>query len=271
MRKLAFVRLLLFFLYFNTAVYSQENSECLNVPYPFTLYKKAFSKERYTLTPNSTNQDSIVLAIYQSDNILYDAGIKGVNVGLMNATKKPIEFTGVYGIPFICQALDSSGSWVDIDNYETSFWNCFGTTFTVEARSEVRALMPCYSGSYATQLRFRVTIDNHHYYSSIFNGSINPQQLGQVVRIQVVSDGVPLAGIRVLTDGEFFNQTNLSGTSTIYVSDHSPTLAIELHGATYPLHWQSGASHILVDLAKKRVYSFHNNAQLGRGARLRLK
>lgn len=80
-------------------------------------------------------------------------------------------------IPFIQEALDSSGNWKPIEYWVN--WSCGNAYRKMSIEPDMRIRYPIrkYKGDLKTKIRVKVKINDTVYYSNTFNGSIYPTQM----------------------------------------------------------------------------------------------
>lgn len=155
-----------------------DKAECLDSPDKFELFNRhiKYSTPEQIKPTDNFIADTIYLKVDLDKNVKYDYLIKGIQVLIINTTDRELTFSDDGVLELFCQAKNNKGDWVDIEGRKMP-WNCWGKTLTLNKQSYYKAVVPCYSGTIQTEMRYRFTVSGQEYYSDKFLGTINEGQI----------------------------------------------------------------------------------------------
>jgi len=170
----------LILLFISSISYGQSEAVCLNLSLKFELFKPQIgvrTKSESVTKLETVLTDSVYLLIGIDEKRNYDQNISGFEVYLINTTNNDIYFSVPYQ-RLICQAIDKNGDWVDIEYFENFSWgNDQFSEISLGHSRLFTIVVPCYTGTFETDLRYKFTIGDDVLYSQVFRGKINEGQI----------------------------------------------------------------------------------------------
>lgn len=137
-----------------------------------------FPKDIAKLPVKHVSSDKIQVVVDYDSKAIFEKGIEGFKVYIINATKSTIEIEAQDSRINMIRQVYYQYRWRDVE-YLPNSWcgNSYHSLF-INSNKYWDFTAPCYKGNIEAKFRFKLVIDDKStVYSNVFNGSFNKTQL----------------------------------------------------------------------------------------------